>query len=46
MRNISNELLDKYLEYLEYQKAYSNYTVDSYREDILEYLNYLKKSME
>ena len=41
MKEIKNELLDKYLEYLEYQKAYSNYTVDSYREDILEYLNYL-----
>lgn len=33
--------LDRYLEYLEYQKHYSKYTIDNYERDILEYLNYL-----
>ena len=39
----NNINLNKYLEYLEYQKGYSDYTVDSYREDIEEFLKYLEK---
>ena len=39
------EELDKrvsdYLEYLTYEKKYSNYTVLNYREDILELAKYL-----
>ncbi len=41
---ISNDKLDKYLEYLEYQKNYSKYTVDNYGEDIIEFLRYLKNN--
>ena len=36
-----NKELEKYLEYLEYQKNYSDYTINSYKNDVLEYLNYL-----
>ena len=35
-------ILSKYLDYLKYEKAYSNYTVLSYQNDILEYLDYVK----
>lgn len=35
--------LDNYLNYLLYQKAYSEYTVSSYKNDIIELLNYCKK---
>ena len=33
--------LDDYLDYLKYQKNYSQYTVDSYSNDICEYLDYI-----
>lgn len=33
--------LDEYLDYLQYQRAYSDYTIDNYKRDIIEYLNYL-----
>lgn len=36
-----NKYLDEYLEYLKYQKNYSDYTVVSYQNDIEEYLEYL-----
>ena len=32
-----------YLEYLEYQKHYSKYTIDNYERDIEEFLAYLSK---
>ena len=35
--------LDEYLEYLEYQRHYSNKTVDSYKKDVEEYLSYLER---
>ena len=35
--------LDKYIEYLKYQKNYSDYTVLSYHNDTLEYLEYLER---
>ena len=35
-------ILSKYLDYLKYERAYSNYTVLSYQNDILEYLDYVK----
>ncbi len=34
--------LDDYLEYLKYQKNYSDYTITNYSHDILEFLDYLK----
>ena len=37
----NNKELAEYLDYLKYQKNYSDYTIDSYKNDILEYLNYL-----
>ena len=33
--------LDSYLDYLKYQKNYSDYTIDSYASDIMEYINYI-----
>lgn len=36
-----NKELVSYLDYLKYQKNYSDYTIESYQNDILEYLNYL-----
>ena len=38
-----NEELTNYLEYLKYQRNYSDYTIDNYKRDILEYLGYLDK---
>ena len=35
---------EKYLEYLEYQKNYSNHTIESYEKDIDEYLEYIKEN--
>ena len=32
-----------YLEYLKYQKNYSDYTIESYKQDILEFLDYLDR---
>jgi len=37
------EELNKYLEYLQYQKNYSKYTVLSYQNDVLEYLEFVSK---
>lgn len=37
----SNKYLEQYLEYLKYQKKYSDYTIVSYCNDIVEYLEYL-----
>ena len=37
----NNKELTEYLDYLKYQKNYSDYTIDSYKNDILEYFNYL-----
>ncbi len=38
-----NQELNSFLEYLKYQKNYSDYTIISYQNDILEYLNFIKK---
>ena len=38
-----NSNLDSYLEYLKYQKNYSDYTIKNYSHDIIEYLNYLER---
>ena len=38
----TNEL-DSYLEYLKFQKNYSDYTIENYSHDIIEYLNYLER---
>ena len=35
--------LDRYLEYLEYERHYSSYTVDNYKKDIEEFLDYLER---
>lgn len=40
MKNID---LENYLKYLEFNKNYSENTIISYRDDILEYLSYLKR---
>ena len=37
--------LSNYLDYLKYQKNYSEYTIDSYYNDILEYLDYLNREV-
>lgn len=38
-----NNILIKYLDYLEFQKNYSKYTINNYEEDIKEFLAYLTK---
>ena len=40
---IKNKDLDDYLDYLKYNRNYSDNTIISYREDILEYLLYLNR---
>ena len=35
--------LSNYIDYLKYQKNYSDYTIESYSNDIIEYLNYLSR---
>ena len=35
--------IDKYIDYLKYEKKYSIYTINNYRDDILEYIKYLEK---
>lgn len=39
----TNKYLESYLDYLKYQKNYSDYTVLSYKNDIEEYLEYLNR---
>ena len=41
--NIKNKDLEEYLEYLKYQKNYSDYTIISYSKDIEEYLEFLNR---
>ena len=36
--------LENYLKYLEYQKNYSTHTIESYRQDIEEYLGYIEEN--
>lgn len=38
-----NKDLELYLEYLKYNRNYSDYTINSYQSDILEYLEYLHR---
>ncbi len=38
-----NTELYAFLEYLEYQRHYSKYTIDNYEKDILDYFSYLEK---
>lgn len=40
---MKNKDLEEYLTYLKYNKNYSDNTIISYHEDILEYLNYLER---
>ena len=40
---MKNEDLENYLKYLEFNKNYSNNTILSYEEDIMEYLEYLER---
>lgn len=37
------EVLEKYTDYLRYEKNYSDYTINSYKSDILEYFDYLNR---
>lgn len=40
--NLEREkIIDDYLEFLKYQKNYSDYTIKSYENDIMEYFNYI-----
>lgn len=41
MEDIKNKDLIDYLKYLEFNRNYSNYTIISYQDDIIEYLNFL-----
>ena len=43
MNEIENKDLINYLDYLKYNKNYSDNTINGYKDDIVEYLNYLKK---
>ena len=36
--------LTSYLQYLEYQKNYSSHTIESYKQDLMEYLDYLHEN--
>lgn len=38
-----NNYLDDYLDYLKYQKGYSEYTIENYQNDILEFFKYLER---
>ena len=38
-----NKFLDSYLDYLKYQRNYSDYTIENYSHDIIEYLEYLER---
>ena len=40
---MKEEDLERFLESLEYQRHYSQYTVDNYQKDILEYLDFLER---
>ena len=43
MKNNRQYFLEKYFDYLKYQKNYSDYTILNYKNDILEYFHYLDK---
>ena len=43
MERKQNNYLNQYLEYLEFQKNYSSYTILSYKNDVVEYLEYLER---
>ncbi len=43
MKESREEIFNKYLEFLKYQKNYSDYTILNYRNDILEYFHYLDR---
>lgn len=36
-----DKYLEKYVDYLKYERNYSLYTIDNYKSDILEFINYL-----
>ena len=38
---MDKKIIDDYLEFLKYQKNYSNYTIKSYETDILEYFDFI-----
>lgn len=38
-----DDYVSKYLDYLNYQRAYSKYTISNYEKDILEFIEYLEK---
>ena len=43
MKHNRQNALEKYFDYLKYQKNYSNYTILNYKNDILEYFHYLDR---
>lgn len=40
---MKNDYVNNYLEYLEYQKAYSKYTIKNYGDDLVEFLNFCNR---
>lgn len=40
---VREKIINDYLEYLKYQKNYSDYTILSYKNDILEFIDYLSR---
>lgn len=40
---MKDKVVEEYLDYLQYQKAYSSYTVESYKNDIFEFLAYCNR---
>ena len=40
---IKMRYIEEYLHYLKYEKNYSQYTIDSYEEDIREYYDFLEE---
>lgn len=42
---VREKIINDYLEYLKYQKNYSDYTILSYKNDILEFIDYLSREV-
>ena len=39
---MKRKIINEYLDYLKYEKHYSKYTITSYRDDIVEYFDYIE----
>lgn len=45
LKKETEKIIHNYLDYLKYQKNYSDYTIDNYCRDILEFLDYLDREV-